>query len=330
MATVALVGAGVTGNRIAKRLDVLIPGCAVVVCDARGELLEASGCDVAILAHGGRQARSVSKLIAMGVPVVSTSDNVDDVQSLVELHDVAAQQDVQLVVGAGMSPGLAGLLARHLADQLAQCDEIHIAVHGTAGPACARQHHRALAGHAMGLHDGEQISRPAGSGRELCWFPEPVGAYDCYRAEMASPMLLRDLFPDVERLSARMSANRRDRLTARLPMLRPPHREGGVGAVRVEVRGADALGRRSTLIVGVAELVATCAAATAVAFAAAIVRGHLPAGVNVAGDASLDTVGLLHDIERLGVRLQEFTGIPHPAHPVRAASVPHGANKDQA
>ncbi len=96
-----------------------------------------------------------------------------------------------------MSPGLSGLLVRHLADQLAIGDEIHIAVHGTAGPACARQHHRALAGSGLALHDGAWVRRPAGSGRELCWFPEPVGAYDCYRAELASPLLLRDLFPDV-------------------------------------------------------------------------------------------------------------------------------------
>jgi len=133
----------------------------------------------------------------------------------------------------------------------------------------------------------------------------------------------------VDRLSARMSANRRDRLTARLPMLSPPHREGGVGAVRVEVRGADALGQRTTLIAGVAELVATCAAATAVAFGSAAVRGDLPAGLVVAGDESLDTVGLLHDIERLGVRLQEFTGVPHPAHPVPAGTAPTTANEDQ-
>lgn len=327
MTRIALVGTGVTGDRIAKRLDVLMPGCTVVVCVPRGELTEAADCDVAILAHGGHQVRSVSKLVSMGVPVVSTSENVDDVQALVALHDVAAQQDVPVVVGAGMSPGLTGLLARYLVSQLDHCEEIHIAVHGTAGPACARQHHRALAGHAIGLHDGEQITRRAGSGRELCWFPEPVGAYDCYRAEMASPMLLHDLFPNVERLSARMSANRRDRLTARLPMLSRPHPEGGIGAVRVEVRGADALGQRSTLIAGVAELVATCAAATAVAFASAAVRGDLPAGLVVAGDESLDTVGLLHDIERLGVRLQEFTGVPNPAHPVMAVAAP--TNEDQ-
>ena len=194
--------------------------------------------------------------------------------------------------------------------KLDHCDEIHISVHGTAGPACARQHHRALAGWAFGLHDGERITRRAGSGRELCWFPEPVGAYDCYRAELPSPILLHETFPEVSRISARVSSNRRDRLTAHLPMLSPPHREGGVGAVRVEVRGGTETGARSTLIAGVAELVGTSAAATATALAGAVLDGQVPTGVVSPGDDRLDTVGLLRTIERLGVRLQEFTGVP--------------------
>ncbi len=316
MTRIALVGSGVTGDRIAKRLDLVAPGCEVVVVDPRGTMAESAGCDVAVLAHGGPQIRSAAKILELGVPMVSTSDDLHDVRALNELHETAAQHGVAIVVGGGMSPGLTGLLARYLAGQLHTCDEIHLAVHGTAGPACARQHHKALAGRAVGLRDGEQISRRSGAGRELCWFPEPVGAYDCYRAELASPMLLHDLFPDVHRISARMSANRRDRFTARLPMLSPPHVEGGVGAVRVEVRGANSSGERVTLVAGVAELVATCAAATAAAFTGAIIRGQLNAGVTVAGDDRLDTIGLLREIERLGVRLQEFTGIPHPAHPV--------------
>ena len=98
-------------------------------------------------------------------------------------------------------------------------------------------------------------------------------------------------------------------------MLSPPHREGGVGAVRVEVRGANSSGERLTLVAGVAELVGTCAAATAAAFTGAIVRGDLDPGVTVAGEERLDTIGLLREVERLGVRLQEFTGIPHRGPP---------------
>lgn len=309
-ARIALLGNGVTGERIAKRLDVAARDADVTQVDPRGDLSSAFGADVAVLAQGGTHAAAANRLISAGVAVVSIADNVDDVRALADLDDAARDQGVPLVVGAGMSPGLTDLLVRHLVDQLAACDEVHVAIHGTAGPACARQHHRALAGWGFGLHDGERITRPAGSGRELCWFPEPVGAYDCYRAELATPMLLHEAFPDVAWISARVSANRRDRLTARLPMLRPPHPEGGVGAVRVEVRGTGVDGGRQTLVVGIAEQVASAAAATASAFAALVLADALPPGVITPADERLDTIAILHTIERLGVRLQEFTGIP--------------------
>src|SRR5207249_5996156 len=119
---------------------------------------------------------------------------------------------------------------------------------GTGGPACARAHHRALAGAAIDWRDGEWRHRPAGSGRELCWFPDPVGAKDCYRAAAPDALLLVPAFPGVVRVTARVQANRRDRLTSRLPMLRPPHPEGGVGAVRVEVRGRQGPSREVTVL----------------------------------------------------------------------------------
>src|SRR5690606_9786261 len=43
--------------------------------------------------------------------------------------------------------------------------------------------------------------------------------------------------PGVGRVTARLAATRRDRLTARFPMVRKPHPEGGLGALRVEGRG---------------------------------------------------------------------------------------------
>ena len=116
-------------------------------------------------------------------------------------------------------------------------DEIHVARLGTGGPACARQHHDSLGGTALDWRDGGWQRRAAGSGRELSWFPDPIGAADCYRAALPDALLLVPAFPGVGRVTARLAATRRDRLTARLPMLRPPHPEGGLGAVRVEVRG---------------------------------------------------------------------------------------------
>jgi hypothetical protein len=265
--------------------------------------------DVVVLAVPGEHAPSAAVLAEHGVSVVSVADLLDDTNELLALDDVFRESDATLVVGAAMSPGLSGLIARHLASQLACCDEIHVAVHGTAGPACARQHHQALDGFAPGWHDGEWIERRAGSGRELCWFPEPVGARDCYRAELTDPLLLHRSFPDAGRISARVSATRRDRLTSSLPMLRTPHAEGLEGALRVEVRGADRDGGRQTLIAGIAERAGTAAAATAAVFAAEAAAGRLPSGVVLSGDAALDTVGLLAAVERYGVRLQEFTGV---------------------
>ncbi len=309
MTTVAVVGRGVVGQRITRRLPTVLDGAQVVDYDPRTNRSFPVGVDVMILAHGGPHAPLARQVVDRGIPVVSISDNLDDVRALLELDGAAQHAGVPLVVGAGMSPGLSGLLARLLATQMVTCDEIHVAIHGTAGPRCARQHHDALRGRAVGMHDGAWTHPPAGSGRELCWFPEPVGPYDCYRAELASPLLLHDVFAQVGRISARVSANRRDRFTAWLPMLSPPHREGGVGAIRVEVRGADADGARITSILGIAELVGSAAAATAGAFAAAIARSSIAPGVIRAGDARLDTIGLLHDVSRLGVRLQEFTGV---------------------
>lgn len=309
MTSIAVVGNGVVGQRILGRLPLTVSGVELVEHDPRGAG-SFPDVDLAILSHGVPHAMLAAELLRRGVSVVSVSDDLDDVRALIDLDDTARSSDATLVVGAGMSPGLSGLVARLLASKLASFDEIHVAVHGTAGPNCARQHHRALSGRAIGFHDGEWIQRPAGSGRELCWFPEPVGAYDCYRARMASPLLLNRVFADVGRISERVSANRRDRFTAWLPMLSPPHREGGVGAIRVEVRGTDANGSRNTMIGGVAELVGTAAAATAGAFAVEFVERRLPVGLVVAGDASLDTTGMLRTVERLGVRLQEFTGVP--------------------
>ena len=307
-ATIGVVGSGVVGGRVVKQLSLL--GTRTVEFDPRRAAFDPTHVDVVVLAHAGSHTELAHELLGQGVAVVSGTGRTDDVREMCDLDDLAHLAGVPLVVGAGQSPGLTGLLARHLANQLARCDEIHVAVHGTAGPACAHEHHRSLAGHGVALQNGEWVARRSGSGRELCWFPEPVGAFDCYRADLASPFLLGRAFPQATWISARLSANRRDRLTARLPMLAPPHAEGGVGAVRVEVRGTDAAGGRVALIAGTAEMVGTSAAATATAFSLAALAGELPSGLVTSADARLDTTALLHQMERFGVRVQEFTGIP--------------------
>src|SRR6187397_2007826 len=109
---------------------------------------------------------------------------------------------------------------------------------------------------------------------------------------MPDPWLLHRSFPAVRRISARRSATRRDRFTARLPMLSPPHREGGVGALRVEARGDDAGGARASRVIGMAELIGTAAAAVAGAFVDYLAGGATAPGVVTAADADLPTAEL--------------------------------------
>ncbi len=306
---VYVVGRGIVGSRIRR----MLADVDVVTHDPRTQCAPpAEPGDVAILAYPADHAPLALAFVRRGASVITVGDSLDDTRELLGLdHDVAAA-GATLVAGAGLTPGLSGLLARYLAAGMHAVDEIHVAVHGTAGPSCARDHHRSLSGRAVSWRDGEWRQSLGGGGRELCWFPEPVGALDCFHAEIASPVLLHESFPEVARIDVRRSARRRDRLTARMPMLAPPHLEGDVGALRVEVRGSEASGARVTRVLGVAELVGTATAATASVFAAAVLAGQLPVGIVITSDQQLDTVGLLARVEAAGIRLQEFTGVPQP------------------
>lgn len=256
---IAVIGLGAVGTRAARQLTstpsvrrVVVgdvdPSRVEEVCDSlgskaiahQGDVPEPTKVDAVVLAADGpSQVAAARRLVASGVNVVSTTDAVDSVRALLDLGPEAEARGCTVAVGAAFSPGLTCVLARLAADRWATVDEIHVARLGTAGPTCARQHHRALGGTAIDWRDGGWQQRPAGSGRELNWFPDPIGAADCYRAELPDALLLVPAFPGVGRVTARLAATRRDRLTARLPMLRRPHPEAGLGAVRVEVQGRD-------------------------------------------------------------------------------------------
>ena len=320
---VGVVGCGVTGSRVVAHLaakgfrvaafDVL-RGNAVSCTRPRGgvvvgDVADLVACDLVVLCLPAPHAELAAQFLREGTPVVSISDDLDDLRVLMGLTDLTRRHGTSMIVGAGMAPGLTGLLARYLGDQLAVVDELHVAIHGTAGPACARQHHYALGEVALGWHDGEWIDPPGGSGRDLVWFPEPVEAHDCYRAALGDPLLMHEAFPSASRISARVSATRRDRMTSRLPMLTPPHASGDLGAVRVEARGADEHGGRVTLIAGAAGLTADIAAAVAVAAATMVVQQGTEPGVHTTGCTAVSPLDLLHHATEMGVRVQEFTGV---------------------
>jgi len=275
--------------------------------------------DVVVLCGpAGTHAAPAAAHLAVGCPVVSTSDDLNDVRALLDLDATAAANDVALVVGAGFSPGLSDLLAVHGAARLDTVSEVHVARVGTGGPACASSHHRALRATSVDWRDGDWVRRPAGSGRELVWFPDPIAARDCYRAALPDALLLAPAFPGVGRVTARLAATRRDRLTSRLPMLRRPHPDGGPGALRVELRGTLD-GAHEVLVFGAMDRPAVAAGAVAAVTAMALADGAAQRS-GAAGVASLlEPLPLLGDLASRGVRCAIFDplGAPVGAHDER-------------
>lgn len=317
---VAVIGVGATGARAARQLvatdavdEVVIVDADPVrqrrVVDALGSTASAGAApvpeaDVVVVASpAGSQVDYARRALAQGSRVVTTTDDLGETRALLRLD----ASNGAVVVSAGFSPGLSCLLARHAGRALDEADEVHVAKVGTGGPACAAQHHAALGEPALAWRDGEWIERAGGSGRELCWFPEPIGGEDCYRAALPEPVLLAEAFPTATRISARMGANRRDRLTARLPMLRRPHPEGGPGAIRVEVRGSRS-GGRDVVVYGAMDRPAVAAGAVAAVAAAGLTDGRIDATGSFGLAQLEDPLPLLTDLAERGIRAAAFEG----------------------
>ena len=303
--SIGIVGHGIVGSRAALTLHAGQHNVRVASLQRAADLFD---CAVVILATGERHSSLASLFIAQGISVVSTSDNLEDVLAICDLQERAEARRAVVVAGVSCSPGMSGLLVSHMRRAFESIDEVHTAVHGTGGPMCARQHHESLRGLSIGWHDGEWLQRPAGSGRELCWFPDPVGARDCYRFASPEPLLMQRLEPALQRITSRISATRRDRLTARLPMLRTPHAEGLEGALRVEVRGVRH-GRRHVEIVGIADKVGTIAGVVAAHTALALTTNTVTPGVHNLGQSTLPNADILDGAVKSGITLHQFVGL---------------------
>ena len=322
---VVVFGVGATGARVARllgadprvasvrvhdtdprKLDQILPSLGSAVTAGNGSSIP-EGTDVVVAATtAGSQAKLARRALEAGAAVVTTTDDIAETRELLAEDSLARSAGVRLIVGAGYMPGLTCLLARFGSSEFDQVDEIHVAKMGTGGPSCAHQHHKALSGLAIDWRDGRWTRRAGGSGRELCWFPDPVAGRDCYRAALPDALLLAPAFPGVDRVTARMAATRRDRLTAPLPMMRRPHPEGGVGAVRVELRGWRQ-GARHVVVFGSRSLPAVGAAIVAASAALHVVSCVAEPGAG--GLASVpESAALLREVTARGLRPFRFEG----------------------
>jgi saccharopine dehydrogenase-like NADP-dependent oxidoreductase len=276
------------------------------VLSSQGPAQGAPGGVVVLATPPTRQVVLAREAVAAGCHVVATADSIPAVRALLDLDAEARERGLTVLIGAGFSPGLSCVLARHAAELFDDVEEVHVARHGTGGPSCARQHHSALRGRGIDWRDHGWTRRPPGSGRELCFFPDPIGGADCYRAALPDALLLVPAFPGVRRVTARLAATRRDRFTAGLPMLRPPHPEGRIGALRVEVRG-----RRDnvsdTVVLGAIDRPAVAAGTVAGLAARWVAAGRVGPGAQGLGGA-VDALRFLQELSESGVRAAVFEG----------------------
>jgi hypothetical protein len=327
---VAVLGVGLVGGRIARELvscdEPLHPLVSTSRPTRAAALREAFGPDatVVVVGHGTPVPlpESVRVVVLAGAhhdivgqtrghlrsgrSVITLSDDCGVVADLLGLDDEARSHGCEVVVGAAFSPGLSCLLAAHGATAMDLVDEVRVAKLGTAGPACARRRLQSMRHPATEWRDGEWLAARPGSGRELCWFPDPVAGRDCYRVSSAEPLLLRDAFASLQRASVRAAMSRRDRLALPLPVLLPAPAEGGIGAIRVEVRGS-AGGERRVEVLGVLDRPAVAAGAVAAEAVAGVLRGDAPAGAH--GMASWpEPTAVLRALWARGVRVAAFEG----------------------
>jgi saccharopine dehydrogenase-like NADP-dependent oxidoreductase len=324
----AVIGTGAVGLRSARQLHETDGVASVLVVSQRlarasaiaaelgdgaeaGEWPAVAGSvDVVVLALPDQLQADMARIcIGDGAHVVATASSIDAVDGVIGLAQRASSLERCAVAGVAMSPGLTCLLAWRAARDLDVVDEVHIAKSGTGGPACARATHAALRGPAALWRDGRWQSEPAGSGRELCWFPEPVGGQDCYAASSAETSLMISAFPTARRISARVAATRRDKATTWLPMLRPPHPEGLLGGVRVEVRGWKN-GVACTSVMGAVDRPAVAAGTLAALSAVAAVRGDIAPGAGGLVTLAAKPGELLVALAERGVKVAEYAGGP--------------------
>jgi hypothetical protein len=312
---VVVVGAGDVGARVTRELVATgWTGVDLVTSrsDRVGVLVDAFGDEARVVLSGDptselpdrslvvvagaarHDAELAARAVARGNDLIVVTDDRDVVESLLALDGAALEQGVRVVAGAAVSPGLSCLMASFGSEQLDVVEEVHVARVGAGGPTCRAARRRALRAGGYEWRDGEWRRTPVGAGRELVWFPDPLGARDCYAVGTAEPLLLRRRFPGVRRAVVRMAMSRVERMWSSLPAPmpeavlelsedRPGSRRDPLGAVRVELRGARG-GTRTTLVLGAIDLPSMACGAIVAHVAEELLGSHVPPGVRGLGE----------------------------------------------
>lgn len=304
---ILLVGAGAVGTA-AERVLGAAGGVDVTVVERGGDA-PLDGVDVVMCAlPRGRDVEWIARAVDAGVSVVSAGDDTSAHRELFERVDATARQrGVRVVVGAGVAPGLADVLAKHAAALFDHVDEIRVARVGLAGPASSQVLRASMRDEILEWREGRWRQARRG-GNEIVWFPEPIGARECDASDLGAVLLAHE-FPTA---GIRVRAAP-PRVLARLR--RDPVERDEWAGVRVEVSGVRS-GRHESVVYGAITPCARgagCVLSTAALGLAGRIPGLLADRAGVGGLAAFaDPVPFLAELERRGLTAAVFEGAGRP------------------
>ncbi len=326
---VAIMGAGVVGTRAARELvsaDSPMPLALHTSRGARRDELTRVFADPirsgTFSVHGAEeplapsvelvvltgdqddQVRAAEAHLREGRSVVTTVDSHIHAAALTDLDGLARSKDATVVIGACFSPGLTDVLAVWGAARMDSVSEVHFARHGSGGPRCSRDRLAALAGSAHVWRGASWHTRRAGTGRALCWFPDPVGGRDAVFADTAEPLLAVTRWGDLQRCSARTVLSVRDRLTRWLPTQTGRVPTDSPGAVRVELRGVVDT-QRCTLVLGAFDRPGVVCGVVISEVVGSILGGEGPRGSLGVGSVA-DATSMLRRLRARGIRVGQL------------------------
>lgn len=299
--------------------------------EIRGEI---GGCDVVVDCLGSEVDLGLSIAEAAmdaGVDYVTNCDDWQTTSALLELDPDAAESGVLAVTGAGATPGLTNAMALHAANSFDSVDEIHIAWVGStnnpSGAETVSQTLKTFVGEVPTYADGAWRNIRAGSGRELVWFPSPVGGVDVVSCGHPEPLTLPRNIDGLTAVTVKGSigiALLQDllRVASRLGLSRSGiERLGGVSGIdswlpgvglisggprwaglRVEVRGMRN-GARETVVLGAIDAMQNLAGASLAATALMVGSGEIAKKGVLAPEAVLDPRAFFGHLARWGIKI---------------------------
>ncbi len=325
MTSVLLAGLGEVGVRAARQL-LETPGVERLLIAARptqrvrdvaaslgerAEIVEWEADDplpavdaVASALPSDLDAAVAQACVRAGVPVALATDRSDVAETIEALGSAARSNGVPVVVGAGLAPGLACVLARHASALFDELIEVRVARVGVAGVASEKTARDELRPMPLVRRDSEWGRGPRLE--ELVWFPEPIGARDCQMVGSGGRLLAAALSP-LERLTWSQAEPVKVRKG-----VRRVDGDDGWGSVRVEVFGRTD-GRVDSVVYGVVDRTALAAgvvlAATTAHLAGLSGQPASAPGVHSLA-AAVEPAAFLADLAHRGVRAAVFEGAP--------------------